>query len=73
MFRLDKIDEKIISILKIDSRKAFIEIAQIVGLSESAVRRRIRNLIDNNIRCFYERNLSYGETNTYIPTLDELE
>ena len=49
MFRLDKIDEKIISILKIDSRKAFIEIAQKVGLSESAVRRRIRNLIDNGV------------------------
>lgn len=34
---------------------------------------RIRNLIDNNIRCFYDKNLSYGESNTYVPTLDEFE
>lgn len=43
----DKIDEKIISILKDDARKAFVEIAQEVGLSESAVRRRVKNLVDN--------------------------
>lgn len=47
MSSLDKIDEKIINILKADSRKAFVEIAQEVGLSESAVRRRIKNLADN--------------------------
>lgn len=47
MSSLDKTDEKIISILKNDSRKAFVEIAQEVGLSESAVRRRVKNLVDN--------------------------
>ena len=47
MSSLDKIDEKIINILKVDSRKAFVEIAQEVGLSESAVRRRVKNLVDN--------------------------
>ena len=47
MSSLDKIDEKIISILKTDSRKAFVEIAQEVGLSESAVRRRVKNLVDS--------------------------
>jgi DNA-binding Lrp family transcriptional regulator len=47
MSSLDKTDEKIISILKADSRKAFVEIAQEVGLSESAVRRRVKNLTDN--------------------------
>jgi len=46
MSSLDKTDEKIISILKADSRKAFVEIAQEVGLSESAVRRRVKNLVD---------------------------
>ncbi|MFQ5940321.1 MAG: HTH-type transcriptional regulator LysM [Nitrososphaerales archaeon] len=46
MSSLDKIDEKIVSILKTDSRKAFVEIAQEVGLSESAVRRRVKNLVD---------------------------
>ena len=43
----DKIDEKIINILRTDSRKAFVEIAQEIGLSESAVRRRVKNLVDN--------------------------
>lgn len=47
MSSLDKIDEKIIRILKTDSRKAFVEIAQEVGLSESAVRRRVKNLVEN--------------------------
>ena len=47
MSSLDKIDEKIINILKVDARKAFVEIAQEVGLSESAVRRRVKNLADN--------------------------
>ncbi|MGH9909327.1 MAG: HTH-type transcriptional regulator LysM [Nitrososphaerales archaeon] len=47
MSSLDKIDEKIVNILKTDSRKAFVEIAREVGLSESAVRRRVKNLVDN--------------------------
>ncbi len=47
MSSLDKIDEKIINILRADSRKAFVEIAQEIGLSESAVRRRVKNLVDN--------------------------
>jgi Lrp/AsnC family transcriptional regulator, regulator for asnA, asnC and gidA len=46
---LDPIDEKIISILKINSRQPFVEIAKEIGLSESAVRRRVKNLIDTKI------------------------
>ncbi|MDQ3839773.1 MAG: Lrp/AsnC family transcriptional regulator [Thermoproteota archaeon] len=42
----DPIDEKIISILKTNSRQPFVEIAKEVGLSESAVRRRVKHLID---------------------------
>jgi Lrp/AsnC family transcriptional regulator, regulator for asnA, asnC and gidA len=45
---LNSIDEKIIHILQIDSRKPFVEIAKQIGLSESAVRRRVKNLLDNN-------------------------
>jgi Lrp/AsnC family transcriptional regulator for asnA, asnC and gidA len=44
--KLDSFDEKIIAILKDDSRKPFVEIATQIGLSESAVRRRIKNLLD---------------------------
>jgi Lrp/AsnC family transcriptional regulator, regulator for asnA, asnC and gidA len=46
---IDPFDEKIIKILQNDARKPFVEIANTIGLSESAVRRRIKNLIDNNI------------------------
>jgi len=43
---LNSIDEKIIKILKNDSRKSFVEIANEIGMSESAVRRRVKNLQD---------------------------
>ena len=41
---MDSIDEKILSILKDDSRKSFVEIAKVVNLSEAAIRRRVSNL-----------------------------
>src|SRR6185503_595262 len=44
---IDDTDEKIIRILQADSRKAFVEIANQIGLSESAVRRRVKNLVDS--------------------------
>ncbi|HEY7572614.1 MAG TPA: Lrp/AsnC family transcriptional regulator [Nitrososphaeraceae archaeon] len=43
----DSIDEKIIKILQGDARKSFVDIANEIGYSESAVRRRIKNLIRN--------------------------
>jgi Lrp/AsnC family transcriptional regulator for asnA, asnC and gidA len=43
---LNSIDEKIIRILKNDSRKSFVEIANDIGMSESAVRRRVKNMQD---------------------------
>lgn len=43
----DKIDEKIIEFLKSDSRESFVDIGKKLKLSESAVRRRVKNLIDN--------------------------
>jgi Lrp/AsnC family transcriptional regulator, regulator for asnA, asnC and gidA len=46
---LDSIDEKIIQILQNDSRRSFVEIADHIGLSESAVRRRIKNLTDRGV------------------------
>lgn len=45
---LNSIDKKIIHLLQIDSRKPFVDIAKQIGLSESAVRRRVKNLLDNN-------------------------
>ena len=43
----DKIDEKIIEYLKNDSRESFVDIGKKLKLSESAVRRRVKNLVDN--------------------------
>ncbi|MGA8484284.1 MAG: AsnC family protein, partial [Nitrososphaeraceae archaeon] len=39
------LDQKILDILKNDSRKSFVDIGKEIGLSESAVRRRVRNLV----------------------------
>jgi Lrp/AsnC family transcriptional regulator, involved in the regulation of lysine biosynthesis len=46
---IDETDENIIRILQADSRSAFVDIAHDIGLSESAVRRRVKNLVDRNI------------------------
>jgi Lrp/AsnC family transcriptional regulator, regulator for asnA, asnC and gidA len=46
---VDETDEKIIRILQADSRRAFVDIANEIGLSESAVRRRVKNLVDRRI------------------------
>jgi len=48
-FNVDATDEKIIRILQEDSRKAFVDIANQIGLSESAVRRRVKNLVDGGV------------------------
>lgn len=43
----DNIDEKIIEFLKNDSRESFVDIGKKLKLSESAVRRRVKNLVDS--------------------------
>ena len=43
----DKVDEKIIGYLKEDSRESFVDIGKKLKLSESAVRRRVKNLVDS--------------------------
>ncbi|KAG0511557.1 MAG: HTH-type transcriptional regulator LysM [Nitrosopumilales archaeon] len=61
MFR-DKIDEKIIDFLRNDSRESFVEIGKKLKLSESAVRRRVKNLVGNGtIKKF---TLEVGDANT---------
>lgn len=41
-----KVDEKILGYLKENSRESFVEIGRKLGLSESAVRRRVKNMLD---------------------------
>ena len=46
---MDEIDAKILKLLKTDSRLPFTEIAQVMGLSEGTIRRRIHNLVDTQV------------------------
>ena len=46
MSKDNEFDQRILEILRIDSRKSFVDIGK-EGLSESAIRRRIKNLIDD--------------------------
>ena len=58
----DKVDERIIGYLKEDSRESFVDIGKKLKLSESAVRRRVKNLVGNGtIKKF---TLEIGEENT---------
>ena len=43
----DDIDSRIIGILKADARKPFVEIAKELGISEAAVRRRVKKLVES--------------------------
>ncbi|MDH3277604.1 MAG: HTH-type transcriptional regulator LysM [Nitrosopumilus sp.] len=57
----DKIDQKIIEYLKENSRESFVDIGKKLKLSESAVRRRVKNLLDSGtIKRF---TLEMGEEN----------
>jgi len=61
MFR-DKIDEKIIDFLRNNSRESFVDIGKKLKLSESAVRRRVKNLVGSGtIKKF---TLEVGDANT---------
>ena len=58
----DKTDDKIIEFLRNDARESFVEIGKKLQLSESAVRRRVKNLVDGGI---IERfTVEMGEANT---------
>jgi DNA-binding Lrp family transcriptional regulator len=46
---LDSVDQKIIHILQADARKSYVEIANEIGFSESAIRRRVKNLLDTGV------------------------
>ena len=58
----DKIDERILEILRNDSRESFVEIGKKLKLSESAIRRRVKTMVDGKI---IERfTLQEGEINS---------
>ena len=58
---IDKVDEKIIEYLKENARESFVDIGKKLKLSESAVRRRVKNLLGSGtIKKF---TLELGEEN----------
>ena len=57
----DKVDEKIIEYLKENSRESFVDIGKKLKLSESAVRRRVKNLLGNKV--IKKFTLELGEEN----------
>ena len=57
----DKIDQKIIEYLKENSRESFVDIGKKLKLSESAVRRRVKNLLGSGI--IKKFTLELGEEN----------
>ena len=57
----DKVDERIIGYLKEDSRESFVDIGKKLKLSESAVRRRVKNLVDS--KTFNKFTIELGEDN----------
>ena len=58
----DKTDEKIIEFLRNDSRESFVDIGKKLKLSESAVRIRVKNLVDSGI--IKKFTVEIGESNT---------
>ena len=57
----DKVDEKIVEYLKENARESFVDIGKKLKLSESAIRRRVKNLVDSGtIKRF---TLEMGEEN----------
>jgi len=60
MFK-DKVDEKIIEYLRENSRESFVDVGKKLKLSESAVRRRVKNLVDSGV--IKKFTLELGEEN----------
>jgi Lrp/AsnC family transcriptional regulator for asnA, asnC and gidA len=63
---MDPIDLKIIKILQSDSRRPFVEIANEISLSESAVRRRVKNLTRREIIKKFTVEINSGDKTSAI-------
>lgn len=78
MSSLDDKDRRILDILKEDARRSFVDIGKAVNLSEPAVRRRVKRLIDSGVirRFTIEADVGQGASaialisvNPSIPTV----
>lgn len=59
---VDEIDENILRLLEENARMSYVEIGNIVGLSEGAIRNRIQNLVGENVitKFTIEKSTSHG-------------
>ena len=64
-----EIDRRILEILKIDSRKSFVDIGKELNLSESAVRRRVKNLLRTGTIKRFTLEVDTGEKTSAITLL----
>jgi Lrp/AsnC family transcriptional regulator, regulator for asnA, asnC and gidA len=64
-----EIDHRILEILKMDARKSFVDIGKELNLSESAVRRRVRNLSRSGIIKRFTLEVDTGEKTSAITLL----
>ena len=63
---MDETDEKIISRLKVDSRESFVDIGKKLNLSESAIRRRVKNMVDGGAIKRFTIELGVGDMTSAI-------
>jgi DNA-binding Lrp family transcriptional regulator len=64
-----EIDHRILEILKMDARKSFVDIGKELNLSESAVRRRVRNLSRSGVIKRFTLEVDTGEKTSAITLL----
>ena len=69
MSKDNEFDQRILEILRIDSRKSFVDIGKELGLSESAIRRRIKNLIDDGSISMFTIEENAGKKTSAITLL----
>jgi DNA-binding Lrp family transcriptional regulator len=62
----DSTDQKIMGLLREDSRKSFVDIGAQIGLSESAVRRRVKNLVDAGLIIRFTIEMGSGNKTSAI-------
>ncbi|MCK5628025.1 Lrp/AsnC family transcriptional regulator [Candidatus Bathyarchaeota archaeon] len=58
---MDEIDEEIIKILRADSREGYSRIGKKVGLSEGAIRKRVKALVESNVIRKFTVKIGLGE------------
>ena len=63
---MDSVDQKIIHILQADARKSYVEIANEIGFSESAIRRRVKNLLDTGVIKRFTIEMDSGDKTSAI-------